>query len=86
MKPHEMVAEQEPDALIMAEFEEACIGMCEQFGRPPVALYDYGKVITLLIRQGMTYEDAVEWFGFNIIGAWVGEYTPAFAVLFEPAT
>ena len=85
MKPHEMVAEQEPDALVMNEFEDACIGMCESFGRPAVALYDYGKILTILVSQGMSYEDAVAHFSFNIGGAWVGDYTPAFAILFEPS-
>ena len=81
MKPHELVAEREPDALIMNEFEDACIGMCETFGRPPVALYDYNKVIELLMRN-MTHSEAVDYFSFNIGGAWVGDYTPAFAFLF----
>ena len=26
----------------------------------------------------MTYEEAVEYFEFNVIGAWVGEQTPMF--------
>ena len=81
MNPHERVAEQEPDALIMEEFEEACIGMCEMFGRPPVALYDYNKIIELLMKN-MSHSEAVDYFCFNIGGAWVGDYTPAFAFLF----
>jgi hypothetical protein len=57
--------------------------MCESFGRPAVALYDYNKVIDILVSQGLSYEDAVDHFGFNIGGAWVGDYTPSFAVLFS---
>ena len=26
----------------------------------------------------MTWDDAEEWFEFNVVGAWVGENTPAF--------
>lgn len=85
MKPHELVAEREPDALIMEEFEDACIGMCESFGRPPVALYDYNRILDILVSQGMPYEEAVDHFSFNIGGAWVGDYTPSFALLFEPS-
>ena len=29
-------------------------------------------------RDEMTYEEAYEFFSYNIIGAWVGEYTPVF--------
>ena len=29
-------------------------------------------------RDGMSYEDAIEFFDFNMIGAWVGEFTPIF--------
>ena len=82
MKPHEIIAEHYPDALVMEEFEEACIGMCETFGRPSVALYSHNKIIELLMRT-MSHEEAMEYFDFNIGGAWVGDYTPAFAFLFE---
>jgi hypothetical protein len=41
--------------------------------------YDEDKVIEILMeRDGMTYEEAVEYFEFNIAGAWVGESTPFF--------
>ena len=29
-------------------------------------------------RDDMTYEDAHEHFSYNIIGSWMGEYTPVF--------
>ena len=84
MKPHEWVAEYDPDALIMEEFEKACIGVCRQYGRPDVVLYDYAKIIAILVAEGLTEEEALEHFDFNIAGAWVGEYTPAFAIFLEP--
>ncbi len=36
------------------------------------------RVIDILMGDGMTYEEAVEYFEFNIAGAWVGESTPFF--------
>jgi hypothetical protein len=33
---------------------------------------------TLKERDGMSYDDAVEFFGFNIEGAYVGEFTPIY--------
>lgn len=69
-------------------FEEALIGYVERFtgseGRIAVALYDRRKCIEILMQQGMGLEDAVEHFEFNVIGAYVGEYTPAFATIPEP--
>ena len=42
-------------------------------------VYDRAKVIqTLIDRDGMTPEDAEEFFSVNIEGAWVGEATPAY--------
>jgi hypothetical protein len=29
-------------------------------------------------RDGMTHEEAIEFFDFNIAGAYVGEYTPIY--------
>lgn len=85
MTPHEWLGQFEPEALTMSEHENALVGVCLQFGRPGVALYDYPKVLANLMAEGMSYEEAVEFFDFNIIGAWVGEYTPAFVVPYAPA-
>ena len=32
-------------------------------------------------RDGMTQEEALEFFEFNVVGAWVGEQTPIFVCL-----
>ena len=58
-------------------YEEAIIGIANRFGMQPSVAYDYDKVIEIL-TEDMSYEDAVEYFEFNIIGAWVGETTPLF--------
>jgi hypothetical protein len=51
----------------------------------PVVAYDYDKVIKILMVDGCTYEEAVEYHEFNQIGAWVGGKTPAFVKLNERA-
>ena len=78
----ELVASHNEEAVLADGFDEAFIGMVERCGLPaPVVLYDRGKCIQILIdRDGMTYEDAEEFFDFNVTGAWVGEYTPMFLV------
>jgi len=76
-----MEALADADALMADGFEDALIGYSQQFTKT-VALYDYDKCIKILMeRDGMTWEGAVEFFEFNVQGAWVGESTPAFATL-----
>jgi hypothetical protein len=83
-KIKEMVVEANEEALLADGFEAALIGYVEQFGRPPIALYDRPKCIEILVtRDKMTPEEAEEFFEFNTIGAWVGESTPAFATLYR---
>jgi hypothetical protein len=49
-----------------------------RFGLEPILCYDYDKVIATMIARGMTEEQALEDFEYNIIGAWVGDGTPCF--------
>lgn len=63
--------------LLMDGFDEACIGFSQRCGQPTVAVYDYQKIIDILIeRDGMEYDDAIDYASFNILGAWLGEQTP----------
>ena len=41
----EQLAEDNPEALLADGFEDAFLGICERFGQPPLATYDYGKCI-----------------------------------------
>lgn len=71
------------DLLFLDGFDDCLIGVVERFGMSPVAVYDKHKIIQSLIRDGCSLDDAEEYFDFNIAGAWVGEYTPAFITLLE---
>jgi hypothetical protein len=77
------VAEENEEALFCDGdgFDDCIIGVAERFGMPCVAAYDYEKLIEALIKQGMDREGAIEYFEFNIVGAWVGENTPVFVRL-----
>ncbi len=61
-------------------FEGAFIGLATRCGAPhPVAAYDYDKCIDVLCdRDGMDREGAVEFFDYNVIGSYVGEFGPVF--------
>ena len=59
-------------------FEDAFIGIGTQFNRH-FAIYDREACIKVLMdRDGMSEDDAEEFFEFNVLGAWVGHGTPVF--------
>ena len=62
----------------MDGFEDCIVGNAERFNMDPVFCYDYDKVITKMVKSGMTEEQAVEYYEYNMLGAWVGEGTPVF--------
>ena len=77
------VKDQDENILTADGFDYALIGVCERFGQTPIATYDLSKCIAILVeRDGMTEEEAYDYFYFNVIGAWVGEYTPCFVKLY----
>ena len=78
---------EEFEALTADGFEAALVGFVTRFGFPsPVALYDQDECIRILMnRDGMGADEAVEFFEFNVFGAWVGDGTPAFTRLLTPA-
>lgn len=60
-------------------FDEAIIGMAERINLGPVVAYDVEKILEIMIeRDEMTYEEAMEFFDFNIQGAWMGDFTPIY--------
>ena len=64
------------DLLKMDGFNEAIIGEAMRFSDRFI-LYDHKKVIEILMRD-MSEEDALDYWSYNQVGAWVGEGTPAF--------
>ena len=65
--------------LIADGYDEAVLGVARRCAQPDLIAYDVEKIIEILMtRDEMSYEDAVEFFDFNIVGAWVGEETPIF--------
>lgn len=62
----------------MDGYDDCVIGICHRFGQPPIIAYDFDKVILKLMDYGMTYEEAIEYWDYNQIGAYMGESTPCF--------
>jgi len=65
-------------SILLADgLDEAFIGIGWQFNTP-FAVYDRDKCMEILESQGMTPEEAQEYFYYNTQGAYVGEQTPIF--------
>lgn len=54
------------------------MGVGERYGGPPVAVLDVAKMVAQMEKDGMTHEEALEYFEYNILGAYVGEETPVY--------
>ena len=66
-------------SIVYDQCASAFLGNLFRFGKSDfVAVYDYRKVIRILVKDGMSMRDAVEWFDFNIVGGYLGETTPVF--------
>jgi hypothetical protein len=75
----EMLAELNPEALLADGFEQALIGYTANYHHPHVAVYDAKKCIAILVRRdGMTEDEAEEFFSLNTLGAFVGVHGPLF--------
>ena len=76
----QFVKDNYPDVLIADGFDDAIIGIAERYGMNPVVLYNKNKCIDIMIkRDGMTEEEAIEFYYYNIVGSHMGDYTPCFA-------
>ena len=64
--------------ILMADgFDDAILGITNRCGDDSLIAYDYDKCVKILQKE-MSYEDAVEYMEFNIVGSYVGEGTPIF--------
>lgn len=60
-------------------FDDCVLGAVESCNFDPVLVYDADKVVRKLMkRDKMTEEDAMEYFDYNIRGAYVGKGTPVY--------
>ena len=65
-----------PEAILYDGFDEAIVGMIARCGTEPLALYDRGKCIRILMDKGASHEEAEDYFCYNVEGCWAGPHTP----------
>lgn len=71
------------DKILLADgFDDAFVGITENTIGNPVAVYSIEKCLNILAEQFKDQEDpetdAIDYFEFNVRGAYVGEFTPLF--------
>jgi len=71
----EAIAEHNPEAMFADGHDHAIMGYTID-GRVVYSIYEI--IGGLMNRDGMTEEEAQEFFDFNIAGAYYGEYTPIY--------
>jgi hypothetical protein len=73
----EQIIEAYPDEefMFVDGFNDAIIGVDEVNLR---VVYDIDEIINILMRDEMTFDDAFEYYDYNIAGSYVGEKTPVF--------
>ena len=71
----DIISDINPEALFADGFDEAIVGYDANF----TVVYDYSKCMKVLMkRDGMTEHEAHEFMEFNVVSAFVGEFTPLF--------
>jgi hypothetical protein len=75
----EIIQEQNPEALTADGLDDAILGIAYRAGAAPLVAYSTSQCLQILMdRDGMSYDEASEFFEFNIVGAFVGPGTPVF--------
>jgi len=73
-----MSSKKQDKTFLIDGFDGAFVGGLRKFGQTlPIAVYDYDKMVEILISGGISDEDdAAEYIEFNILGGYLGEGTP----------
>jgi hypothetical protein len=66
-------------AIILDGFNEAVVGITEEFGGIKRLLYSKDKILKILQESNlMTQSEAEEYYDFNIVGLYAGDQNPIF--------
>lgn len=74
MNKRELIIERYETVMFADGFDDAIVGVSTRAGLEPLVTYDIEKCIDILMeRDGMTYDDAYQYFEYNVLGAYMGE-------------
>jgi len=67
----------EEELIVFDGLDDAILGIAHTHTQPTRVVYSYEKIITILINEGQSYEEALDYYGHNIECLWAGEGTPS---------
>ena len=73
----DLYADDEPEILFADGYDKAIAGVVWDGERTRV-VYTTEEIRKILMEDGMTYDEASEYFDFNVAGAYMGVYTPLY--------
>jgi hypothetical protein len=73
----EVINELAEGAVILDGFDDCIVGISEEFGNGPKIIYSKNKIIQKLM-VGIDYEEALDYYYYNILGGYFGEQNPIF--------
>ena len=65
------------NAILLDGFDDCIVGVSESFGEESRYIYSK-KLIISKLKEDMSYEEAVEYYYFNILGGYFGSQNPIF--------
>jgi len=74
------IAENYPELVVLEPeyFDAAILGVVNRINTVAVC-YSESKIIEILMNEDkMDYDEAIEYYQYNILGNWVGEHTPVY--------
>jgi hypothetical protein len=75
----EEIKERAEGAILLDGLDDAIIGMAEEFGNGYRIIYSKSKIYEILMnRDGMTEEDAIEFYDYNILGLYASPQNAIF--------
>ena len=74
----DLYGDDEPDILFADGYDKAIAGVVWDGERTRVVYATEDILKILMDRDGMTYDEASEFFDFNVAGAHMGVYTPLY--------
>ena len=73
----ETLEEENPEAIVYDDADEAVLGLVYHNDKPPILAYSYIIWIKMLMnRDGMSEDEAVEYFDYNVDGLILGDNQP----------
>ena len=73
----DLYADDEPELLFADGYDSAIEGVVWD-GERSRGVYRMEAILEILMDQGMTYDEASEYFDFNVAGSHMGVYTPLY--------